>query len=229
MASNPLGVPPSVNADLTPLYQPRNPQESATFRFLATVNRTFHLSLTSYHDLWVWSTSHIDDFWGAVWDETGIIGHKGAHVVDNSALPPENPPWFTEADLNWAENMLQCRSSEKVALIQASGFTNSCFDSNDFNYEFLRPAEPTSEILDPPLVQCTYSELYLLVADLVSALLVHDLKPGDRVASYSSNCIVRFYIKEYTMSAEPVIQIWHHLFLHAKMLYRHVRGITTLI
>jgi acetoacetyl-CoA synthetase len=35
----------------------------------------------------------------------------------------------------------------------------------------------------------TYHELYNLVADLVSALLSYDLQPGDRVASYSSNCI----------------------------------------
>ena len=36
----------------------------------------------------------------------------------------------------------------------------------------------------------TYSELYNLVADLVSALLSYGLQPGDRVASYSSNCTV---------------------------------------
>lgn len=36
----------------------------------------------------------------------------------------------------------------------------------------------------------TYAELYQQVADLVSALLSLGLQPGDRVASYSSNCIV---------------------------------------
>ena len=41
-----------------------------------------------------------------------------------------------------------------------------------------------------PLRKVTYGELYALVADLVSALLDLGLQPGDRVASYCSNCIV---------------------------------------
>lgn len=49
-------------------------------------------------------------------------------------------------------------------------------------------AEPTSEY-STPLKRCTYAELYTLVADLVSAMLHHGVRPGDRVGSYSSNCI----------------------------------------
>lgn len=77
-----------------PLYTHPNPGESATFRFLARINATLGLSLKSYQDLYTWSTTHIDEFWSAVWDETNIIGHKGGHVVDNAALPPSNPVWF---------------------------------------------------------------------------------------------------------------------------------------
>lgn len=51
-------------------------------------------------------------------------------------------------------------------------------------------AEPTPDHPHPQVRKCTYLELYSLVADLVSALLLYGLKPGDRVASYSSNCIV---------------------------------------
>lgn len=50
--------------------------------------------------------------------------------------------------------------------------------------------EPTPEDPHPHLRQCSYAELYELVAGLVSALLQYGIKPGDRVASYSSNCIV---------------------------------------
>ncbi|KAF9462660.1 acetoacyl-CoA synthetase [Collybia nuda] len=159
---------PQDDTDL-PLYQPLSPETTATFRFLARVNLNFGLSLSSYQDLYTWSTTHLDDFWSAVWDETNIIGHKGNHVVENDALPPANPTWFSEARLNWAENMLRCRSADKLALIQAT--------------------EPTPNDPTPPLRKCTYLELYSLVSDLVSALLEHGLKEGDRVASYSSNCI----------------------------------------
>jgi hypothetical protein len=77
-----------------PLYRPPNPASTATFRFLNSVNVTFNLSLTSYHDLYNWSITHIDNFWSAVWDETDLIGHKAHHVVDKAALPPVNPSWF---------------------------------------------------------------------------------------------------------------------------------------
>lgn len=51
-------------------------------------------------------------------------------------------------------------------------------------------AEPTLDGASPHIRQCTYDGLYKLVADLVSSFVSHGLKAGDRVASYSSNCIV---------------------------------------
>ena len=51
--------------------------------------------------------------------------------------------------------------------------------------------EPLIGETNVPTRRVTYKELYVIVADLVSALLEIGLKPGDRVASYSSNCIVR--------------------------------------
>lgn len=101
------------------LYQPSS-TNTATQRFLDRINANYGLSLASYSDLYQWSTTHIDDFWGSVWDETKILGHKGKLVVDKDAKPAENVPWFSEAQLNWAENMLQHRSTSKIALIQAS-------------------------------------------------------------------------------------------------------------
>ncbi|KAF5389107.1 hypothetical protein D9757_004902 [Collybiopsis confluens] len=92
----------------------------------------------------------------------------GDHIVDPNAKPAENVPWFHSARLNWSENMLHVRSS-RVAIIQAT--------------------EPTPECPNPLLKQCTYAELYTLVGDLVSALLRYGVQPGDRIASYSSNCI----------------------------------------
>ena len=107
------------------LYQPPTPETSPTFRFLRRVNTKFSLSLNSYHDLYNWSTTHIDHFWAMVWDETQVIGHKGSHIVDKNATPAANPAWFSDAKLNWAENMLSCRSKEKTAVIQTSAFNVS--------------------------------------------------------------------------------------------------------
>ncbi|KAF7355325.1 Acetoacetyl-CoA synthetase [Mycena sanguinolenta] len=156
--------------DDTPLHRPRNPEASAVFAFRDRVNAKYGLALRTYHDLWLWSISHVSLFWSETWDATNIIGEKGTHVVDESVNISENPPWFTDACINWAENMLtSTRSSEKVALIQ--------------------PTEPTPLNPNPELRRCTYAQLYDLVSRLVSSLLANGLKPGDRVASYSSNCI----------------------------------------
>jgi len=81
-------------SDESPLYIPGEAKASATFRLLRRINETHGLSLETYHDLYQWSTAHLDLFWGIVWDETKIIGTKGAHIVDNAALPPSNPVWY---------------------------------------------------------------------------------------------------------------------------------------
>ncbi|KAJ3505943.1 hypothetical protein NLJ89_g7142 [Agrocybe chaxingu] len=157
--------------DEYPLFQPQDHDAtaSAAFRFLRHVNAVYGLSLANYYDLYKWSTAHLDLFWGNVWDEASIIGDKGLHVVDNATLPSANPAWFTDARVNWAENMLHCRSTIKIALIEAT--------------------EPTPDESTPRLRSVTYAQLYALVADVVSALIHHGVKAGDRVASYSSNCI----------------------------------------
>ena len=183
-----------------PLYSPKDIESSRTYRFLKRVNAKFGLSLETYFDLWKWSTDHIDDFWGEVWDETGTIGHKGSHVVDTTALPPANPPWFAEARLNWAENMLRCRSQHKTALIEASTCrTVRPWACGTIIVCFLLPAEPDPSNPNPALRRVSYAELYALVADLSSALLALGLKPGDRVASYSSNSIVSLAFPCYVL------------------------------
>lgn len=174
-----------------PLYTPPSPQTSRTFHFLRAVNAKYNKNLSTYAELYAWSTDRIDDFWSTVWDETGIIGDKGTHVVDADAKPAANPTWFAEARLNWAENMLQSRSPDKIALVQASVYLRLMFRWHVISKcYYLLPAEPTPDNPSPPLIRMTYFDLYNLVADSVSALLQQGLKPGDRVASYSSNCIV---------------------------------------
>ncbi len=105
------------------LHTPNSPETSRTYQFMTRINTAYALQLSTYHDLFLWSTENIDKFWSAVWDETGIIGVKGDHIVNTDAQPPENPPWFSHAQLNYAENMLRCRGSHKTALVQASMFS----------------------------------------------------------------------------------------------------------
>ena len=89
---------------------------------------------------------------------------------------------FSDARLNWAENMLQCRSESKIALIEASSviFLLRWHLTNLHRPSFI--VEPTPEH-SLQLRNVTYAQLYGIVRDLVSALLYHGLRPGDRVAS----------------------------------------------
>ncbi|CEL59546.1 acetoacetyl-CoA synthetase [Rhizoctonia solani AG-1 IB] len=151
------------------LWTPANAHETRTTQFMRKVNAKYGLSLSSYDQLWSWSTENIAEFWDLVWEDTNIIGDRGPHVIDRSALPADNPDWFVGSQVNWAENALWCRASDKIAIIEA--------------------VEPTPDLASSPLRQITYAELYIQVADIVSALIEYGVKKGDRVASYSSNCI----------------------------------------
>lgn len=109
------------------LFAPDDAANTPTHHFMERVNAKHGMTLKNYFDLYSWSTSEIDKFWGDVWDFTGVVGHKGSHVVDTAAAPPHNPTWFAEARLNWAENMLRCRSPAKTALVEASEFAFCSF------------------------------------------------------------------------------------------------------
>ena len=106
--------------------------ESSTFRLLNVINTKYSPDppLRSYEDLYRWSVDQktLGYFWSSVWDEVGVIGQKGDHVVGRSIhglcddAPAINPPWFEDARINWAENMLKCAMDEegkdRVALAQ---------------------------------------------------------------------------------------------------------------
>ena len=100
------------------LWRPKQIALTNTYRLIQFINQKHSLTWSSYCDLWKWSVTNIGQFWSTVWDVSNIIGEKGSHIINENAKPAENPSWFDDAKINWAENMLQCRSTEKVALIE---------------------------------------------------------------------------------------------------------------
>ena len=113
------------------LFNPPSPQSTKTHQFRSYLNQQFDIKLDSYHHLWQWSIDNRSSFWNAVWDFTKVVGEKGkGPFVDENATPAENPLWFPNATVNWAQNALQCRSKEKIALIQASMSKVRVTDSN---------------------------------------------------------------------------------------------------
>jgi len=83
------------------LSHPRHPESSPVFQLLRRINRLYALDLHTYHDLYIWSCSHLHLFWGVVWDQANITGQKGLHVIDPSALPAQNPTWYNDPHLRF--------------------------------------------------------------------------------------------------------------------------------
>ncbi|KAI9279063.1 acetoacetate-CoA ligase [Umbelopsis sp. AD052] len=132
-------------------------------RFRVHVNQKFNLSLANYDDLYEWSVNSIEDFWSTTWDFTNMLSSKkGQQVLDTTVPMDAIPEWFKGAKLNWAENSLWCRSSEKVAII-ATG-----------------EGHPRTEI--------TYADLYGEVLKCAEAMRAMGIVAGDRVAAYIPNC-----------------------------------------
>jgi acetoacetyl-CoA synthetase len=66
-----------------------------------------------YPTIWRWSVDAPAAFWGQVWQSCGVIGEMGSTVlVDGDAMPGAR--WFPEAQLNYAQNLLQHDLAEAI-------------------------------------------------------------------------------------------------------------------
>ncbi len=95
MYSEPLWIPPKERVESSNLYH-----------FMREAERLTGLEFEDYHSLWQWSVEQPETFWSLVWDYTGIIGHKG-DVVLNDSERIDQACWFPESSINFAENLLR--------------------------------------------------------------------------------------------------------------------------
>ncbi len=119
-------------------------------------------------DLYAWSIAQTGEFWSQVWDECGVIGHKGDRVFvrNNAAAPISTARFFPDAQLSIVENFLRKSgtsdgASEALVSIDENGFRKSR----------------------------SWNELALRVAAIASALRQLGVIPGDRVAAWLPNSI----------------------------------------
>ncbi|MGB8382088.1 MAG: acetoacetate--CoA ligase [Dermatophilaceae bacterium] len=75
------------------------------------------LRLESYDELWRWSVSDLDGFWGAIWTYFGVRAHQPyTHVLAHRQMPGAR--WFPGAQLNYAEQAL-VRDDDEPAILFA--------------------------------------------------------------------------------------------------------------
>ncbi len=119
----PQSAMPMNNRDLSGnapemLWQPTDAmrKDANITRFIDGVNRKYRLSISDYPSLWQWSVDRRAEFWDSVWDFCGMIGDKGAGVLE-SPDRIEASVWFPNARLNYAENLLRQKNSDDPAII----------------------------------------------------------------------------------------------------------------
>ncbi|CEG72538.1 Putative Acetoacetate-CoA ligase [Rhizopus microsporus] len=146
------------------LWKPSCPEQTEMEKFRSLMQKKYtSAKLGNYQELWSWSVQNPEDFWSEVWDYTKIVHTtKGDQVLDNSVPMDSIPEWFKGARLNFAENLLWCKSKDKTAIIATGEGHEKRFIS--------------------------YAELNDSVLRFASALKNLGIKKGDRVAAYIPNC-----------------------------------------
>ncbi len=114
----------------------------------------------NYDDLWQWSVEDKEVFWDIVWDFCGVIGGKGARVLDNNNGRMFGAQFFPDAEINYAENLLKNRG--------------------DYDAMVFRDEKGTERSI-------TRNHLYNEVSRWQQAMKSYGVVAGDRVAGYMPN------------------------------------------
>ena len=112
-----------------------------------------------FQALWQWSVANDLAFWDIVWDWHGVIGDKGARIIENEGAMP-GARFFPDAQMNYAENML-ANADDRLAI------SAYCEDGTH--------------------VRLTRAELKNKVMHLAGWMRAAGIGRGDRVAAYVPN------------------------------------------
>lgn len=138
------------------------------------------LYFRSYHDLWEWSVTDLEDFWESLWNYFNIKSHDlYLEVLQRPLNGFIGTRWFTRSKLNYAEHIFRNKTKDRPAII---------FQSEK------------SE-----LVEISWETLEVEVAAVSTWLKQRGVKPGDRVAAVLPNipeAVVAF------LAANAVGAVW---------------------
>ena len=138
-----------------PLWQPGRQTAEATR--MAVFMRA--MGYASYGELWRWSVDRPADFWAALWDFCGVVGERGAGVLEDAG-EILGARWFPEARLNYAENLLKRRDDSEALVFWGE---------------------------DKVRRRLSRAELHAEVARFQQFLIATGVGEGDRVAGYLPN------------------------------------------
>ncbi|TWE10053.1 acetoacetate--CoA ligase [Rudaeicoccus suwonensis] len=134
-------------------------QRTRIGQFMSWLAEHRDLEFTSYEQLWQWSVSDLDGFWGALWELFEIRSHAPYEAVLGDRTMP-GAQWFPGATLNYAEHLFTA-PDDQVAIIARSQTRDD--------------------------IELTTAQLRDQVARAREVLLASGVRRGDRVAGYLPN------------------------------------------
>jgi len=145
-----------------PLWQPTEEQASGSnlAAFMRQVQEDWGVALGDYDSLYDWSLREMEKFWQSVWHFCGVVAENQGDraLVDADKMP--GAEFFTDARLNFAENLLRRRDKGDAVVFWGE---------------------------DKVKRRLSHGEFYDLVSRLAQGLAVEGVEAGDRVAGFMPN------------------------------------------
>ena len=134
--------------------------EANVTNFIRSLNQEKKLSLKNSKDLYSWSIQEPQSFWNHVWKFHGVIASKKGVKTLTYANSMISARWFSEARLNFSENLLKRRDDHDALVFQGE---------NRVHWRL------------------SYAQLYDAVSIAAQALKTQGINKGDRVAAFMPN------------------------------------------
>jgi acetoacetyl-CoA synthetase len=144
------------------LWEPsaRQREQSVLTRYERFLAAERGLQLDGYHELWEWSVSDLEAFWGSLWEFFDVRATRPyERVLGRREMP--GAEWFPGAELSYAEHLFRGKPDDRLAIVHASE---------------LRPQQ-----------EMTWGELRALTAAIAGGLRKLGVERGDRVVAYLPN------------------------------------------
>ncbi|WCL50305.1 acetoacetate--CoA ligase [Leptospira sp. GIMC2001] len=108
------------NPKQIPLWSPNhsNVTKSQLTIFQKALESSIGKKFSNYHELWKWSTEHVEDFWQYWAEYSGLIFQKEAKSTWTLSENFYDTEWFPGSEINFAENLLRrfTEDQDRVAI-----------------------------------------------------------------------------------------------------------------
>ena len=112
----------------------------------------------TYDELWRWSVTDLEGFWGSIWDRYGV-GERGDTVLASREMP--GAQWFPGTLVNYAEHVFRGKDDASLAIVAGGE------DRDDAEW--------------------TWGDLRALTRRIAAGLRALGVERGDRVVAYMPN------------------------------------------